>query len=120
MPEHADLIRSIPDERLVAMDKEHARRRCEKIQTNRAILMQASSSVSGSLKKAKPGGSVDKKSTDYTLEWMYHNLPPEQITLDSYIALNWCGDKTLEDLEAEELASLPEELYPEPVSKVVM
>ena len=45
MPEHADLIRSIPDERLVAMDKENARRGCEKIQTNRAMLMQASASV---------------------------------------------------------------------------
>jgi hypothetical protein len=54
-----------------------------------------------------------KKSTDATLDWMYANLPPEKITLRSYIALNWCGDKTLEDLEGEELAALPEELYPE-------
>jgi len=45
-----------------------------------------------------------KKSTNGILDWMYTNLPPEQITLRSYIALNWTGDKTLEDLEGEELA----------------
>ena len=61
-----------------------------------------------------------KKSTDVTLDWMYANLPSEQITLRSYIALNWCGDKTFEDLEGEELAGLPEELYPEPASKLLM
>ena len=62
----------------------------------------------------------EKKSSDSLLDWMYRNLPPEQITLRSYIELNWCGDKTLEDLEGEELASLPEELYPEPASKLLI
>ena len=45
---------------------------------------------------------------DPTLDWMFRNLPSEEITLANYIAINWCGDKTLEDLEAEELAELPE------------
>ena len=56
---------------------------------------------------------------DASLDWMYRNLPPEEITLEKYIAINWCGDKTLEDLEGEELACLPKELYPEPVSKLI-
>ena len=64
---------------------------------------------------------MDKKRTgDCTLDWMYRNLPPEKITLRDYIALNWCAAKTLEGLEAEELAGLPEDLYPEPASKFVM
>jgi hypothetical protein len=67
------------------------------------------------------GGNVDtKKSTDRILDWMYRNLPPEHITLASYIAINCCGDKTLADLEGEELAGLPPELYPEPLSKLLM
>jgi hypothetical protein len=57
---------------------------------------------------------------DSVLDWMYRNLQPGQISLASYIAINWCGDKTLTDLEAKELASLPEELYPEPASKLLM
>lgn len=61
-----------------------------------------------------------KKSDDGLLDWMYRNLKPEQITLRSYIALNWCGDQTLETLDAENLASLPPELYPEPASKLLM
>ena len=61
-----------------------------------------------------------KKSTDVTLDWMYENLPPEQITLENYVGINWCGDKGLQDLEAEELAGLPSELSPEPVSKLLM
>ena len=36
---------------------------------------------------------------DPTLVWMFRNLPSEEITLANYIAINWCGDKTLEDLE---------------------
>jgi hypothetical protein len=61
-----------------------------------------------------------KKSTDYTLDWMHRNLPPEQISLRTYVALNWCAEKRLEDLEVEDLAEMPEELFPEPVSKLVM
>ena len=45
---------------------------------------------------------------DATLDWMYRNLPSEEITLANYVAINWCGDKRLEDLDAEELAELPE------------
>lgn len=65
---------------------------------------------------------MDKKKPatgDYTLDWMYRNLPPEEITLANYIASNWCNNKTLEDLEGEELAELPEELYPEPATRLV-
>ena len=43
------------------------------------------------------------KTGDYTLDWMYRNLPPEEITLANYIAINWCNEKTLNDLEGEEL-----------------
>jgi hypothetical protein len=59
---------------------------------------------------------------DYTLDWMYHNLPPEMWTLQTYVEINWCGDKTVaEVVEYGELAAdLPEQLYPEPVSKLVM
>ena len=45
---------------------------------------------------------------DATLDWMFRNLPSEEITLANYVAINWCGDKTLEDLDAEGLAELPE------------
>jgi hypothetical protein len=66
---------------------------------------------------------VDKKTTgDYTLDWMYRNLPPEQWNLRTYVEINWCADLTVADVlkEAELIAELPEELYPEPVSKLVM
>ena len=59
------------------------------------------------------------KTGDYTLDWMYRNLPPEEITLANYIAINWCNEKTLNGLEGEELAYLPKELYPEPASKLI-
>jgi hypothetical protein len=60
-----------------------------------------------------------KTTGDYTLDWMLRNLPPEQVTLRSYVALNWCAEKQLEDLDAEELAGLPEELFPEPASRLI-
>ncbi len=49
---------------------------------------------------------------DATLAFMKENLPPEEITLQAYIGLNWCGDKTLADVleEAELAAELPAEL----------
>ena len=59
------------------------------------------------------------KTDDYTLDWMYRNLPPQEITLANYIAINWCNDKTLNDLEGEELAYLPKELYPEPATNLI-
>ena len=60
-----------------------------------------------------------KTTGDCTYSWMIHNLPPEEITLANYIAINWCHEKTLNDLEGEELACLPKEFYPEPASKVI-
>jgi hypothetical protein len=62
---------------------------------------------------------MTKTSSDYTLNWMYRNLPPEEITLANYITINRCADKTLEDLEGEELAYLPKELYPEPATNLI-
>jgi hypothetical protein len=59
------------------------------------------------------------KTGDYTLDWMYRNLSPKEITLTNYIALNWCNEKTLDDLQGEELAYLPMELLPEPASKLI-
>ena len=46
-----------------------------------------------------------KTTGDYTLDWLVSNGQP--LTVKNYIQLNWCGDKTLEDLEAEELAEVP-------------
>jgi len=62
-----------------------------------------------------------KKTTDYTLDWMYRNLPPEQWTLESYVGINWCGDKTVAEVveDGELAADLPEELFPEPASKLI-
>ena len=50
----------------------------------------------------------EKKSTgDYVLDWMYENLPPKQWNLETYISLAFFGDRTIDDLDAEELAGLP-------------
>jgi hypothetical protein len=54
---------------------------------------------------------MDTKKIDHTLDWMIKNLPPDRITLRDYVALNWCAEKRLEDLDAEEFSSLPEELF---------
>jgi len=62
---------------------------------------------------------MSKTTGDSTLDWMYRNLPPEEVTLANYITINWCNEKTHNDLEGEELACLPKELYPEPVSKLI-
>ena len=62
---------------------------------------------------------INKSTGDCTLDWIYRNLSPESITLANYISINWLGEKTFEDLEGEELAELPEELYPEPVSILI-
>ena len=59
------------------------------------------------------------KTGDDTLDWMIENLPSSEVTLQRYVELNWLGERTLEDLDGEELAELPEELYPEPPSKSV-
>jgi len=66
---------------------------------------------------------MDRKTTgDYTLDWMYRNLPPEQWNLRTYVEINWCGDMTVSEVveDGELAADLPKELYPEPVSKLVM
>jgi hypothetical protein len=56
---------------------------------------------------------------DITLDWMFKNLPPEKWTLQTYVQINWFGDKTVEEVleDGELVADLPEELYPEPASK---
>ena len=53
-----------------------------------------------------------KTTRDYTYSWMIHNLPPEEITLANYIAINWCHEKTHKDLAGEELACLPKGVVP--------
>jgi hypothetical protein len=64
----------------------------------------------------------DKITGDYVLDWMIKNLPPDKITLRAYVGLSWCGDKTVAEVvnDGELAADLPEQLYPEPVSKLVM
>jgi hypothetical protein len=62
----------------------------------------------------------DKPTThDCVLNYMYKNYPPERWTLDTYISLAYLGEKGLEDLGPEELAMLPDELYPEPATRVL-
>lgn len=58
---------------------------------------------------------------DYTLDWMFANLPPEKWTFQAYVEINWCGDKTVEEVleDGELVADLPEELYPMPSSRLV-
>lgn len=43
------------------------------------------------------------ESGDYTLEWMYRNLSPEEITLTNYIAINWCNEKRSKTLKVRSL-----------------
>jgi hypothetical protein len=49
---------------------------------------------------------------DITLAYMRLNLPREQRTLETYVDLNWFGDKSLHDIcqEAELIMELPIEL----------
>lgn len=49
---------------------------------------------------------------DPTLSWMRQNLPENEVTLEAWVGLNWCGDKNLRDVcrEAELVAELPVEL----------
>ena len=65
---------------------------------------------------AEDGVEVKPTSSDEVLNWMYKNLPPEKWTLAVYIELNWWDGRTTDDLDGEELAALPEELYPEPAN----
>ena len=65
---------------------------------------------------AEDGVEVKPTSSDEVLNWMYKNLPPEKWTLAVYIELNWWGGRSTDDLDCEELAALPEELYPEPAN----
>ena len=57
---------------------------------------------------------------DATLVWMFAHLPPHEWTLAKYVELNWLGDKTVAEVleDAELVADLPEELYPEPAGGV--
>jgi hypothetical protein len=45
---------------------------------------------------------------DHVLLFMLKN--GIELTLENYVALNWIGDKTIQDLDAEELAAIPEEI----------
>jgi hypothetical protein len=63
---------------------------------------------------------MNKPPTDCVLDYMLAHRDTIPFTLESYVQINWAGDKRLEDLEAEELSMLPPELFPEPVSKLVM
>ena len=70
----------------------------------------AGKQLRGLAQAARQIAPEEKKSTgNYVLDWMYQNLPPEQWNLQTYIGLAFFGDKTIEDLDAEELAELPEE-----------
>ncbi len=62
---------------------------------------------------------MSKTTGDCTLDWMHRNLPPEEVTLANYITINWCNEKTLNDLEGEELTYLPKELFPEPATNLI-
>jgi hypothetical protein len=55
---------------------------------------------------------MSKTTGNHLLDWMLNNLPPERITLRDYVALNFCGDLTVEEvLEDGELAAdVPKEL----------
>lgn len=41
---------------------------------------------------------MSKTTGDHLLDWMLKNLPPDRITLRDYVALNFCGDKTVEEV----------------------
>lgn len=60
-------------------------------------------------------------SKDATLQYMFKNLPPKDWTLATYVSINWCGEKTVDEVvnDGELAADLPEELYPEPVTEVI-
>jgi hypothetical protein len=45
---------------------------------------------------------------DHVLLYMLKN--GIELTLEKYVALNWMGEKTVQDLDAEELAEIPEEI----------
>jgi len=51
-------------------------------------------------------------SRDTTLAYMHLNLPRKQWTLETYVGLNWFGDRSLHDIcqESELVAELPIEL----------
>ena len=66
--------------------------------------------IRGLTQAARQIACDEKKSTgNYALDWMYRNLPPKQWNLQTYISLAFFGDRTIDDLDAEELAELPEE-----------
>lgn len=65
---------------------------------------------------AEPGAAISdpkKKNElplDHTLRWMLANQVP--LTLGAYVAINWCGGKTVEEVlaDGELAADLPQEL----------
>jgi len=61
------------------------------------------------------------KRRDHTLNWMFANLPQEDWNLKTYVQINWCGDKTVEEVidDAELASELPEELFPAPETGLI-
>jgi len=59
--------------------------------------------------------------SDSTLDWMFKNLPRKDWTLATYVSINWMGEKTVDEVvnDGELAAELPEELYPEPATRIV-
>jgi hypothetical protein len=66
--------------------------------------------IRGLAEAARQIARQEKSTDDYVLDWMYSNLPSKEWTLQTYISLAFFGDKTIDDLDAEQLAELPEEL----------
>lgn len=56
---------------------------------------------------------MSKITGNHLLDWMLKNLPPDRITLRDYVALNFCGDRTVEAVlnDGELAADLPKELF---------
>jgi hypothetical protein len=56
---------------------------------------------------------MSKTTGNHLLDWMLKNLPPDRITLRDYVMLNFCGDRTVEEVlrDGELAADLPKELF---------
>lgn len=63
----------------------------------------AANHLHGLVEAAKQISKEERKSKNYMIDYLAKLGRP---TVDEYVALNWCGDKTFEDLEGEELAEV--------------
>jgi hypothetical protein len=57
----------------------------------------------GLVEAAKQISEEERRSKNTVVDYLAKLGRP---TVDEYVALNWCGDKTFEDLEGEELAEV--------------